>query len=127
MRGAHWRTGTGAWLMYTNGAERPASFLAGSLRGEQACGRFGGAVVQRERKHPGRKRRGAPCSPTDADAGTTLSQWQIDADPSGKFAIDAATGTVSLATGASLDFEVTTSYQISVSVWDGYNRSVPAP
>src|SRR6185436_14810074 len=24
MRGAHWRTGTGAWLMYTNGAERPA-------------------------------------------------------------------------------------------------------
>jgi hypothetical protein len=24
MQGSHWRSGTGAWLMYTNGAERPA-------------------------------------------------------------------------------------------------------
>ena len=62
---------------------------------------------------------------TDADAGTTLSQWQIGSDPSGKFVIDAATGIVSLAAGATLDFEAVTSYQISVSVWDGYVRSAP--
>jgi len=59
---------------------------------------------------------------TDTDPGTTLSLWQLT-DPSGKFAIDAATGAISVAPGATLDFETTTSYAVSVSVWDGYRRS----
>jgi hypothetical protein len=60
---------------------------------------------------------------TDTDASTAFSQWQINSDPSGKFVIDAATGTVSLAADAALDFENATSHTISVSVWDGYTRS----
>ena len=35
-----------------------------------------------------------------------------------------ATGTISLAPGQSLDFEVATSYTVSVSVYDGFRRSV---
>jgi VCBS repeat-containing protein len=62
---------------------------------------------------------------TDPDAGTVFSQWQINSDPSGKFVIDAATGVVSLAPDASLDFETFTSHTIMVSVWDGYKRSAP--
>ncbi len=59
---------------------------------------------------------------TDTDTGQTLSQWQLT-DASGKFAIDPATGAISLAAGASLDFESATSYSVSVSVYDGYTRS----
>jgi endo-1,4-beta-xylanase len=124
MRGAHWRTGTGAWLMYTNGAERPAlQWLVRYVENKRAVVSAGQSFSVNENA-PAGSAVGTVLA-TDADAGTTLSQWQIDSDPSGKFAIDAATGTVSLATGASLDFEATTAYEISVSVWDGYNRSVP--
>jgi hypothetical protein len=63
---------------------------------------------------------------TDPDAATVFSQWQLT-DTSGKFAIDAATGSLSLAAGAALDFETATSYSVSVSVWDGYVRSAAVP
>jgi VCBS repeat-containing protein len=59
---------------------------------------------------------------TDADPETTFSQWQLT-DSSGTFAIDASTGTISLAAGAALDFEATVSYTVAVSVFDGYRRS----
>jgi len=124
MRGSHWRTGTGAWLMYTNGAERPAlSWLVRYVENKRAVVSAGQSFSVNENS-PAGSAIGTVLA-TDADAGTTLSQWRIDADPSGKFAIDASTGTVSLAAGASLDFEASTSYQVSVSVWDGYTRSAP--
>jgi hypothetical protein len=62
---------------------------------------------------------------TDADPDTTFSQWQLT-DPSGTFVIDATTGTISVAAGATLDFEATTSYTVAVSVFDGYRRSAAA-
>jgi endo-1,4-beta-xylanase len=121
VRGFHWRNNTGAWLLYPNGGERPAlqwliryvqnkptSIAAQSLSVSEsaAAGAVVGTVVA-----------------TDGDADTVFSQWQINSDPSGKFVIDPATGTVSLAAGASLDFETFTSHSITVSVWDGYVRS----
>ena len=47
-------------------------------------------------------------------------------DASGKFALDAATGVLTLAAGQTLDFEAGTSYPVSVSVYDGYRRSATA-
>jgi endo-1,4-beta-xylanase len=124
MRGSHWRTGTGAWLMYTNGAERPAlSWLVRYVENKRAVVTAGQSFTVNENAAGGTAV--GTVTATDTDAGTTLSQWQINADPSAKFAIDAATGSVSLAVGAALDFETTTSYQISVSVFDGYVRSEP--
>ena len=35
VQGGHWRTNQGAWLMYPNGAERPALQWLVKLRGEQ--------------------------------------------------------------------------------------------
>src|SRR6185503_2576151 len=60
---------------------------------------------------------------TDADPDTTLSQWQLT-DPSGRFAIDSSTGTISLAAGATLDFEAAAGYTAAVSVYDGFRRGV---
>jgi hypothetical protein len=62
---------------------------------------------------------------TDADADATFSQWQLT-DPSGTFAIDPGTGTISLAAGATLDFEATARYTVAVSVFDGFRRSAAA-
>jgi hypothetical protein len=59
---------------------------------------------------------------TDADPETTFSQWQLT-DPTGTFVIDASTGTISLAAGATLDFEAAPSYTVAVSVFDGFRRS----
>ena len=123
VRGFHWRNAQGDWLLYPNGGERPAlqwliryvgniPAVVGSQSLAVSESAAGGTAV-------------GTVTATDADAGTTLSQWQITSDPSGQFVIDAATGIVSLAPGATLDFEATTSYQISVSVWDGYVRSAP--
>jgi endo-1,4-beta-xylanase len=121
VRGFHWRNAQGDWLLYPNGGERPAlqwliryvgniPAVVGSQSLAVSESAAGGSVV-------------GAVTATDADAGTTLSQWQIDADPSGKFVIDGATGIVSLAPAATLDFEAVTSYPLSVSVWDGYVRS----
>ena len=41
------------------------------------------------------------------------------------FAIDSSTGTISLAAGATLDFEAAASYTVAVSVYDGFRRSAP--
>jgi endo-1,4-beta-xylanase len=121
VQGFHWRNQQGDWLLYQNGGERPAlqwliryvqnapanvAAQAFTVNESAAAGTAIGTVLA-----------------TDADAGTVFSQWQINSDPSGKFVIDAATGTVSLAAGASLDFETFTSHTVTVSVWDGYVRS----
>ena len=124
VRGFHWRNAQGDWLLYPNGGERPAlQWLiryvqnAPAVVGPQTLtvseSAAGGTAVGAVTRHRCRCR--AP----------RFSQWQISSDPSGKFVIDAATGIVSLAAGATLDFEAATSYTISVSVWDGYVRSAP--
>lgn len=120
VQGFHWRNAQGAWLLYNNGGERPAlqwmiryvqnvpasiAAQAFSVSESAAGGASIGNVIA-----------------TDPDAGTVFSQWQLT-DASGKFAIDAATGTLSLKADASLDFETATSHTVQVSVWDGYVRS----
>jgi endo-1,4-beta-xylanase len=124
VQGNHWRNAQGAWLLYQNGGERPA--LQWMIRYVQNAP----ATVTAGQQFPVNESAAGGTAigtvvATDPDAGTVFSQWQLT-DPSGKFAIDAATGTLSLAAGATLDFETTTSYSVSVSVWDGYNRSATA-
>ncbi len=121
VQGGHWRTPQGAWLMYPNGAERPAlQWLVRYMENALAVVTPGQVFDIAENSAEGTV--AGTVLATDADAGTTLSLWQMT-DPSGKFAIDAASGTISLAPGQSLDFEVGASYSVSVSVWDGYRRS----
>jgi len=121
VQGFHWRNQQGDWLLYQNGGERPA--LQWLIRYVGNIPAVVGAQTLTVSESAAAGSAVGTVTATDADAGTTLSQWQINSDPSGKFVIDAATGIVSLAAGATLDFEATTSYQISVSVWDGYVRS----
>jgi VCBS repeat-containing protein len=53
----------------------------------------------------------------DPDAGDTLSYELLD-DAGGRFAIDAATGTILVAEGASLDFETQAFHDLTVAVRD---------
>ena len=56
---------------------------------------------------------------TDADAGTTFQSWAItDGNSAGDFAIDQASGVLSVASGASLDFETKPSYTLELTVQD---------
>jgi len=121
VQGAHWRTNQGAWLMYTNGAERPAlQWLVNYVQNNPATVTPGQSFSVDENVAGGSAI--GTVLATDADAGQTLSQWQLT-DASGKFAIDSSSGALSLAPGATLDFESGTSYLVSVSVFDGYSRS----
>ncbi|HEU4779702.1 MAG TPA: endo-1,4-beta-xylanase [Steroidobacteraceae bacterium] len=121
VRGFHWRNAQGDWLLYPNGGERPAlQWLIRYVQNAPAV--VGPQTLTVNEAAAGGSPVGAVLA-SDADAGTTYSQWQIASDPSGKFVIDAASGVVSLAGGASLDFETATSHTISVTVWDGYVRS----
>jgi endo-1,4-beta-xylanase len=121
VQGGHWRTNQGAWLMYPNGAERPAlQWLVKYVENNPPTVNAGQAFTVNENLAPGSAI--GTVIATDTDTGQTLSQWQLT-DASGKFAIDPATGAISLAAGASLDFESATSYSVSVSVYDGYTRS----
>ena len=66
---------------------------------------------------------------TDADAGTTFQSWAItDGNSAGDFAIDQASGVLSVASGASLDFETKPSYTLELTVQDdgGTNTSAAA-
>jgi endo-1,4-beta-xylanase len=122
MRGSHWRTAQGAWLMYPNGAERPAlQWLVRYMENKVPVIAPGQAFTVAENTASGSAIGTVTASDGDSDP---LSQWQIT-DGSGKFAIDPASGAISLAAGATLDFEMATSYSVSVSVYDGYRRSVP--
>jgi endo-1,4-beta-xylanase len=121
VQGFHWRNAQGDWLLYQNGGERPA--LQWLIRYVQnAPAEVGAQTLTVAEAAPAGSTIGMVLA-NDADPGTTFSQWQIDSDPSGKFVIDAALGTVSLAAGAMLDFETATSHTIAVTVWDGYARS----
>ena len=61
---------------------------------------------------------------TDADAGTTFTNWTITSgNADGIFAINSATGALSVLSNANLDFETTTSYTLGFTVSDGVNTS----
>jgi endo-1,4-beta-xylanase len=121
VRGGHWRTNQGAWLMYPNGAERPAlQWLVRYVENELAVVTPGQSFRVAENSAAGSTI--GTVLATDADPETTFSQWQL-ADPSGTFVIDTSTGAISLAPGASLDFEAVPSYTVAVSVFDGFRRS----
>ena len=123
VRGAHWRTNQGDWLMYPNGAERPAlQWLVRYVENQLAVVTPGQSFDVDENVAAGSTI--GTVVATDADADTTFSQWQIT-DPSGNFAIDFSTGTISVAPGGALDFEAATSYTVAVSVYDGFRRSAP--
>jgi endo-1,4-beta-xylanase len=124
VRNNHWRNAQGDWLLYENGGERPAlQWLIKYVGNTPAVVSPGQSFDVGEAAAPGSAV--GTVLATDTDAGTVLSQWQLT-DASGKFVIDATTGTLSLAPAASLDFETGTSYSVSVSVWDGYIRSAAA-
>jgi hypothetical protein len=110
--------------MYPNGAERPAlSWLVRYMENDLAVVTPGQAFSVEENAAEGTVI--GTVVATDTDSGTTLSQWQLT-DASGKFALDAGTGVLTLAPGQTLDFEAGTSYPVSVSVYDGYRRSATA-
>jgi len=61
---------------------------------------------------------------TDVDAGTTFSSWTITGGNTDNiFAINAATGEITVTDNSNLDFETTTSYTLSLTVSDGTNTS----
>ncbi|HTU64481.1 MAG TPA: endo-1,4-beta-xylanase [Steroidobacteraceae bacterium] len=124
VRGFHWRNSQGDWLLYPNGGERPAlQWLIRYVQNLPATVTAGQKFSVSETAAGGTAIGNVLA--TDPDAGTVFSQWQLT-DPSGKFAIDPVTGTLSLKADATLDFETTTAYTVQVSVWDGYNRSAAA-
>jgi endo-1,4-beta-xylanase len=125
VRGFHWRNAQGDWLLYPNGGERPAlQWLIRYVQNVPATVTAGQVLTVSESAAGGAAVGNVLA--TDPEAGTVFSAWQLT-DPSGKFVIDSNTGAVSLAAGATLDFEAATSYAVSVSVWDGYARSAAAP
>ena len=120
VQGGHWRTSQGAWLMYPNGAERPAlQWLVRYMENKIPVVTPGHSTTVDENVFPGSSIGPVPASDADNDP---LSQWQLT-DPSGKFVIDANSGVLGLAPGVTLDFEVAASYTVGVSVYDGFRRS----
>ncbi|MCJ8165322.1 endo-1,4-beta-xylanase [Pontibacter sp. E15-1] len=124
-RPGHWRTEQGAYLAYTNGAERaalkwlreyvqsntnvhvPAITSGQSLRLDAAiaCNALGKVTA------------------TDADASTVLQGWQLLGGTGVSiFTLDAATGQLTIAHPELIDFSQT-AYTLTVQVSDGFNTS----
>ena len=123
-RPGHWRTAQGAWLVYENGAERPAmQWLQRYVRNNRA------EVVHQWLSVPANAPTGTAvgsATASDADTGTTFSQWQTEYSSGGIFAIDANTGAITVADAAALSaVPKGTELKLFVSVWDGYQRSAP--
>jgi endo-1,4-beta-xylanase len=119
----HWRTAQGAYLVLQNGAERPAmKWLQAYVQDHVPVVSAGQTFSTLESTAGGTPLGNVLAS--DADAGAVLSDWQISGGSGAAlFTIDAATGSLSLAAGAALDFESRTAYTVNVSVYDGYRRS----
>ncbi len=126
-RPGHWRTAQGAYLVLDNGAERPAmKWLQAYVQDRPPVVSAGQAFSLSENAAGGTV--AGNVLATDADAGTTLSDWQITGGSGALlFAIDATTGSLKLAdTAAALDFESASAYTLTVSASDGLRRSAPA-
>jgi endo-1,4-beta-xylanase len=126
-RPGHWRTAQGAYIVLENGAERPAMLWLQRYVGDNIPVVDAGQVFTISEAAAEATAVGTVRA-TDADADAALAAWQIDGgDGAALFAIDAATGSLSLAAGADLDFERTAFYTLQVSVHDGYRRSAAMP
>ena len=125
VRNNHWRNAQGDWLMYENGGERPAlQWLINYVQNNLPVITTGQTFSVAENSANGTVIGNVVA--TDTDTGQTLSGWQIDGGSGASmFAIDPASGALSVVNSAALDFETTTSYALTVSVYDGYRRSAP--
>jgi endo-1,4-beta-xylanase len=129
----HWRNAQGAWLVWSQagseGAERPAM---------QWIHRYvhnAPAVIPFQRfRIDGGAANGSPVGTVlanDTDAGTVFSDWRIESsgpyanvNGNGLFAIDAASGALTVADGTALAaLPKGTVLKLFLSVFDGYNRS----
>jgi endo-1,4-beta-xylanase len=123
-RPGHWRTAQGAWLVYENGAERPAmQWLQRYVRNDRA------EVVHQFLSVSANAPAGTvvgTATASDADTDTPFSLWQTEYSSGGIFAIDPDTGVIAVADAAALSaVPKGTELKLFVSVWDGYQRSEP--
>jgi endo-1,4-beta-xylanase len=122
-RPGHWRTAQGAYIVLDNGAERPAmKWLQAYV--QDAVPVVAPGQVFTVSEHAANDTVLGTALASDADAGATLSQWQITSGTgTSVFAIAAPTGSLSVVDAAALDFEAIPSYTLFTSVYDGYRRS----
>jgi endo-1,4-beta-xylanase len=123
----HWRTAQGAYLAYTNGAEKPALVWLREY--------VNTPIVVAEQSYP---IDGGVCNTVatalamfaDGTMLTTGAEWQIvGGDGAGLFDIESTTGTISIPNPLALDFN-RTSYTLSVtagSVTDGSGTFTSEP
>jgi endo-1,4-beta-xylanase len=131
----HWRQAQGAWLVWSQagseGAERPAMQWIHRYVGNKLA-----TVSHQYYFVSGAAANGAvvgTVQATDPDAGTTFSGWRIEttggyatANGNGKFAIDPATGVLTVTDAAAIaDLPKGTVLKLYVTVDDGYQRSKP--
>ncbi|WP_162053489.1 endo-1,4-beta-xylanase [Pontibacter pamirensis] len=121
----HWRTAQGAYLAYTNGAEREAFVWLQEYI--QSNTNLHVPVVTADQRFSLDEI--TTCNvlgtvaATDADANTTLQGWMITGGTGASiFTIDAATGQIAIARPDLLDF-TQTSYTLTVKVNDGFSTS----
>jgi endo-1,4-beta-xylanase len=119
----HWRRASGDWLMYANGAQRPALTWLVAYVGNTR------PVIPVNQKfkiteHAPEGTAVGTVRATDPDADQTLSGWQIDGGNGVTlFGIDPDTGVLRVVDSAALDFERRKKFSLEVSVTDGYRRS----
>jgi GH35 family endo-1,4-beta-xylanase len=129
----HWRNAQGAWLVWSQagseGAERPAmQWIHRYVHNARAVIPWQSYSVSNGAAN------GTPIgtvSATDTDAGTVFSGWRVEAsgpyassNGNGLFAIDAATGALTVADAATLaNVPKGTVLKLFLSVFDGYTRS----
>jgi endo-1,4-beta-xylanase len=130
---SHWRNAQGAWLVWSQagseGAERPAmQWIHRYVHNARAVVPWQAYSVSNGAAN------GTPVGTVlanDTDAGTVFSEWRIEAsgpyassNGNGLFAIDAATGALTVADSATLaNVPKGTVLKLFVSVFDGYTRS----
>lgn len=121
-----WRADQGANLVNADGTEKPAmvwlkSYVANNLPVVTTGQSFAipptsatGATV-------------GTVQATDADSGAVLQDWSIvGGNGATVFAINAATGVLTVANGSSLNFTANPTYTVQVKVGDGIGHSVAA-
>ena len=127
----HWRTDQGAYLAYANGAERSAlKWLREYVQSNTNINIpvVTPAQVLTVSEAAANNTAAGALAATDADASTTFQGWRITGGSGASvFAINAATGQVTVADRSQLDFEKTTSYTLMVTVNDGFSTSAAAP
>jgi endo-1,4-beta-xylanase len=123
-RPGHWRTAQGAWLVYENGAERPAmQWLQRYVQNKRPWVLPQLLLVSRKAAEGTVVGKGKAI---DADTDTTFSQWQTEHSSGEIFAIDPDTGAITVAdTQALRDVRRGSLLTFYSSVWDGYQRSEP--